>query len=233
MRSLSVVALALALTADALAPNAAPMATQRQRFPFPFVDEAGQDPALKLFRDRLLLAAKQRDAKILAESMAPELRAREQAWLHPPFSNTIAYETERALALGGSFTTVRGAVFGRREFCAPYVYATFPNVAPRPIVSTFGPYAIIGDRVPARAKPRPDAPVVTYLSWELVKAFGWLDADPQSRLQWAEVDLLDGRQGYVQEGQIRHPTDYHVCFARIDGRWLMTAFGRGQYPAIQ
>jgi hypothetical protein len=33
---------------------------------------------------------------------------------------------ERPLLLGGAFTTTRGAVHGRREFCAPYPYASFP-----------------------------------------------------------------------------------------------------------
>jgi hypothetical protein len=212
---------------------------RRPSFPFPFVDEAGQDPDFQAFRHRVLAAVRARDPRI-GEVMTPALRKKVGDWLALPRSTFIGDqeqrewgELEHALALGGAFTMTRGAVDGRREFCAPYVYAAFPNVAPRPIESTFGPYAIIGDQVPARAKPRPDAPVVTSLSWELVKAFGWLDADPQSRLQWAEVDLLDGRRGYVQEGQIRHPTDYRVCFAKIDGRWLMTAFGRGQYPAIQ
>jgi hypothetical protein len=227
MRSLSVVALALALTAHALAPNAAPMATQRQRFPFPFVDEAGQDSEFKAFRDRLEEDLKRGDLQRLAAVMAQPLRAK---W--PDSLASIAHHAGRALALGGSFTTVRGAVFGRREFCAPYVYAAFPNVVPPPIRSTFEPYAIIGDRVPARAKPRPDAPVVMYLSWELVKDGSWYD-DAQRHVLWAQVTRLDGRVGWVQHGQIRHPTDYHVCFAKIDGQWLMTAFGRDRYPAIQ
>jgi hypothetical protein len=162
--------------------------------------------------------------------MSPTLKARENASLSPPFSNTIAYETEHALALGGTFTTSRGAVPGRREFCAPYVYSAFPEELPRWLEGEENPWAIIGSNVPVREQPRPSARVLTRLSWELVKADGWRDADPKGRLQWANVTLPDGRSGYVQEGQIRPTTDYHVCFAKIDGRWLMTSFARDEYP---
>jgi hypothetical protein len=195
-----------------------------RHFPFPFVDEAGQDPEFKAFRDRLERDVKEGDLQALSAAMAPALRARWPGWL-----DTIAHHTARVLPLGGAFTTTRGAVPGRREFCAPYVYGAFPNELPLAIEGEADPWAIIGARVPVRTQPRPSARVLTYLSWELVKADGWLNVPGPS--QWAEVDLLDGRRGYVQEGQIRQTTDFHVCFAKIDGRWLMTAFARGRYPA--
>lgn len=201
------------------------------RFPFPLVDEAKQEPEFAAFRAGLLVAVKNRDPKAIAEAMSPALRDRQRGLFVPPFINTIAYETERALALGGSFTTTRGAVFGRREFCAPYVYSAFPNVLPDALEGEVDPWAIIDAHVPVRAQRRPTAGVIAYLSWELVRASGWLDADPESRRRWAEVTLPDGRHGYVPEGKIQPPDDYHVCFAKIDGRWLMTAFERDQSPA--
>lgn len=203
----------------------------RPVFPFPLVDQAKQDPEFAAFRDSLLAAARKRDASALAASMDRELQSREHAWLSPPFSNTIAFEVERALALGGAFTETRGAVLGRREFCAPYVYGAFPNQLPDFLDGEGDPWAIVGSHVPVRAQRSPSARTVTYLSWELVKADAWLDADPESHLRWAEVTLPSGRSGFVQELQIRRTTDYHVCFAKIDGAWRMTTFARDQHPA--
>jgi hypothetical protein len=201
-------------------------AQQIQHFPFPFVDEAKQEPEFQAFRDRLERRLKDGDLQGLAAAMAPSLRAHWEGWLP-----TIAYNVGRILPLGGAFTTTRGAVPGRREFCAPYVYGAFPNEVPHAIQSTADPWAIIGARVAVRVEPRPSASVLTYLSWELVKADGWFEPDSRTHLQWARVDLLDGRRGYVQEGQIRPTTDYYACFARVDGQWLMTAWGRDRYPA--
>jgi hypothetical protein len=216
------------MVAAATAPDGVQRASvpRIRHFPFPFVDEAGTDPEFKAFRDRLEENLKASNHQYLSDVMEPSLGAHWRGWL-----GTIAYQSQRALALGGSFTTTRGAVPGRREFCAPYVYSAFPKEVPRSIEGEEDPWAIIGAHVPVRAQPRPSARVLTYLSWELVKADGWLDADPESHLRWVEVDLLNGRRGYVQEGQIRHNTDYHVCFAKIQGQWLMTAFARDKYPA--
>lgn len=225
MRCLTLLLLSIALAGPAAVDRQGTPIDRMRHFPFPFVDEAGQDPEFKAFRDRLERDAKKPDLQALSSAMTPALRTRWPGWLE-----TIAYHTARILSLGGSFTTTRGAVPGRREFCAPYVYSAFPNELPSAIEGEADPWAIVGAHVPGRAQPRPTARVLTNLSWELVKAGGWLDRDPQRRLQWARVDLLDGRRGYVQEGQIRAATDYHVCFARIDGHWLMTKFANDQYP---
>jgi hypothetical protein len=198
---------------------------QLRHFPFPFVDEAVRDPELRAFRDQLQRDLKVSNLTALAEAMVPSLRSDWEGSLP-----TIAYQAQRALALGGAFTMTRGAVRGRREFCAPYVYAALPNDVPAAIDDEGVPWAIVGDHVPMRAQPQPTARVTAYLSWELVKTGTWYD-DPQRHLLWAQVHLPDGRAGWVQEAQIRNATDYHVCFAKIDGRWLMTQFARDQYPA--
>jgi hypothetical protein len=225
-----VVSVSIGLSASLLSPGIGQhRARHNPHFSFQLVDEAAQDSDFKAYRDRLLQSVRNRDAKSLADSMSPELRTKEASWLAPPFSNTIAYETQRALELGGSFTTTRGAMFGRREFCAPYVYSAFPKSLPSALEGETNPWAIIGSHVPVREERQPDARVLTYLSWELVKADGWYEGP--KNLQWAKVDLLDGRSGYVQEGQIRPTDDYHVCFAKIDGRWQMTRFARDEPPA--
>ena len=166
MRTVVLVTVLISLCGLQCAPSAQterPVA--RAVYPFPLVDQANQDPEFETFRNSLLAAVRKRDASALRAAMDRELRNREQAWLVSPFSNTIAFELERALALGGAFTETRGAVVGRREFCAPYVYAAFPNELPDFLEGEGDPWAIIGARVPVRALRSPSAPVVTYLSW--------------------------------------------------------------------
>src|SRR5215217_3998769 len=100
--------------------------------PLPFVDDAGQSRDLARFSQQVLeMATRHADNELLAvvESSTSEALTRattverelrdlgERRWR----------QLKRALALGGAFTTSRGAVAGRREFCAPYTYGAFPT----------------------------------------------------------------------------------------------------------
>lgn len=212
------------------------VASQAEPPPFAFkpVDEASLDLELRQFRDSLLAAIRARDAAAVLNVAVPSVRQRfEQGLLFPAShfggqDHEDWLELERLLALGGTLTTTRGAVVGRREFCAPYVYSAFPAPLPREFQGDVEVWAILGDHIAVRTARSVTAPVLTYLSYSLVVADGWQGPDASGR-KWAEIQFPGGRLGYVPEKDIRRHTDYHACFAKIDGRWMISEYDRDRW----
>jgi hypothetical protein len=201
-----------------------------------FVDEAASEPDVNAFRQELVARTRAQDVRGVLSLIEPGLRARfERSWSDLPPGRMYEEDgslkaLQRLLALGGSFTTTRGAVYGRREFCAPYVYSAFPRELPPALEGEIQVWAIISGHAPVRAKRSRTATVITYLSYDLVKADGWLEDVAPSNLRWAEVTLAGGRTGFVEEGMIWKPSDWHACFAKVDGRWSISSFARGVAP---
>lgn len=79
---------------------------------------------------------------------------------------------------------------------------------------------------PLHRRPDAGSPIVTTLSYDLVKV---LEAPipPTDGRKWHQVTLADGVQGYADSRVLRNPEDYHACFARIDGAWLVVDFDDG------
>lgn len=210
------------------------------------VDEAAQDPEFVAFRDRLATAVRRRDAKVVLELAAPQVRERFVGSVAVPREAFVGsrehvdwVELEKALALGGAFTTINGSQPGRREFCAPYTYAAYPGhaeingivekLAGAGEYSASEPWVVLGVRVPVRSAPAVDARVMGYVTHELVMLQG--DEAPASPpVRWRKIVMPNGHEGWIAADQIRAPTDYHACFARIDGQWQMTEFSRDRAP---
>jgi hypothetical protein len=195
------------------------------------VDETDQDPQFAAFRRAFMQALIARDATVVLQAMLPDVQSRLSALALPRehFGGRGLHadweRLEELLALGGTFTTTRGAEVGRREFCAPYIYSAYPRPVPWDLADELDPWVIISPKAAVRAQPHESAAVLMWLSYELVKMSG--DArDPE----WYGVIGYDGREGWVASADIRDAADYHACFGQIDGRWLMTAFERGLPP---
>ena len=79
------------------------------------------------------------------------------------------------------------------------------------------------------AQPQASAPVVERLSHDVVKVL----ADPDSSLpeseRWAQIELPDGRAGFVNDRLLYNPAGgYRMQFVRDDrGEWRMTVFIAG------
>jgi hypothetical protein len=130
------------------------------------------------------------------------------------------------LSLGGQFYRERD---GAKWFAAPYVYSVgtalpSPNV-PRKGVS-FDPFqygVVIGQGVRVRQEPRASSPIVTTLSFDVVRVTDWApasDADGVTR-RWIAVRLEDGTSGYVAADYILHRAGYRAGFERRAGRWVL------------
>jgi hypothetical protein len=216
--SLTLISLLVSLSAQA-------GARQQGRKLLP-VDEAYKDKSFLVFRDRLLEAAKNHDSKFVMSAVHPRIRTGfgdngginefRRKWM-PERSDSKLWDTlVEVLSLGGAF---RKAGKGS-DFWAPYVYSNFPED-----VDSFDYLAVIGENVNVRQKPDPSSPVVSTLSYDLVKA-------PQGVAEkkagdWVRIVTPAGRDGFVSRGFLRSPVDYRASFTRVKGRWMMSALVAG------
>jgi hypothetical protein len=209
---------------------------QPERVRLPPVDQAAQDPSFAEFRKAFRAALDRRDVRSVIDAVSPLARIdserRGQKFfereLSIPRSAMGGQEHEywsalsRTLSRGGAFTTTRGAEPGRREFCAPYIYTLFPKVLPDNLAGEADPWVILGSNVAARREADYKSPVVTRLSFDLVKSSGLKIGG------WQEIELPDGPTAYVWGDLIADPGDYHACFAKFGTKWLMTEFSHGE-----
>lgn len=114
--------------------------------------------------------------------------------------------------------TLGGTWQGRDEFAAPYVYSAMPDGR-----GEYDDVAIIAAGVRVREAPRPDAAVITTMSYCVVER-----APRQApNDQWTSIVLGEGRSGYVSSRLVRSQIDYRAGFIFKNGRWWMTFFLAG------
>ena len=200
------------------------------------LDQAGQDRSFVQFRERFITAVKAREARVVIDASVPELQEGFRGSLDLPPSafagpnrEASSWEAlEELLAVGGgSFTTTRGAVRGRREFCAPYTFSTYPMPYPDLVGheedNEGHPWIILGASVPMLDRPSAHGKALTFLAYDLVTEF----EQAPNEGPWYHVVAPDGQRGWVAASEIRDPADYHACFAQIGGVWKMTILDRG------
>ncbi len=193
------------------------------------VDEAGKDRSFQVFRESLLKAVQNRDLDFVLSIIAPDIinsfggdDGKEnfvKIWEPDKPDSKIWRTLENILTLGGNFSP------DRKEFWAPYVFAAFPDDAD---ASSY--LAIVGGNVNVRAQPRLNAPVLTKLSYDLVKKLGNLpvaEKTPEGQRRWIKIATPQTRSGYVAAQYTRSPLDYRAGFKKINGRWLMVALVAG------
>lgn len=197
------------------------------------LDEADKDPSFVDFRTSLLKAAKEHDSRFVLSIVDSQIvnesdgergiRAFKDQWkIDEP--NSRLWETLTIiLSMGGSFRTNEES----KEFCAPYVTSEWPKVVAR-LPKGADPLdyeAIIDKDVPLRSEPNPTAPVVTRMTYDVVKvntAASTARSSETGTTVWVNITTLTGQTGYVLDKSIRGPSDYQACFRKVGRNWLMT-----------
>lgn len=192
------------------------------------VDEGPRDPSFKAFRDLLLKAAKEEDETVLYAVLDPKITNSfggeggvtefKVMWKMGEGRTKLWNELTTILSMGGSFATVAGV----KSFCAPYVYSNFPDD-----LEANGYAAITGTGVRVREQPNLNAPIITALSYDIVKLDYEPSASAGSNSEWVKIIAPNGKKGYVFGKYIRSPTDYRACFEKKQGKWMMTALIAG------
>ena len=208
-----------------LAVSASP-GSQGRLFP---VDEAKKDASFYAFRERLLRAVRGRDERFILSILDPNIELSfgghrgikdfKEMWLTKNSREDLWAELNAVLSLGGAFVTSGGG----KRFCAPYTFTNFPDD-----VDAFEYAAIIGNNVRVRARPSLSAPIISTLSYDIVRADFYYDPnDPREEKDtpgWVKITTPGGKQGYVAAKFIRNAVDYRACFRKVKGSWRMTAF---------
>jgi hypothetical protein len=207
--------------------------------PFPLVDEARGNDELLSFRRRLLDVVERRDLDALVE-----MSSRTKTDRGDVPANVVRYrftdvnelpweQLSEALSLGGSFTTTRGALKGRREFCAPYVYSAYPSELPDELEGKNLPWAIIHEGTRVRESAQSSSRIVATLGPSLVMFIDRVEPDvfnfKQRDAGWVLIQLSPSRKGYVDWRDARSPDDWHVCIALESGGWAVTAFAQYEF----
>lgn len=205
-------------------------AQNRKLYP---VDEAAKDRPFKVFRDRLLAAARKKDKEFVLSILDPNIQSSfggdsgvkdfKEMWKIDEPSSQFWGEMITVLGLGGAFKTVEG----HKEFVAPYVTSQWPD---SPELDAFEYVAVIGTNVRLRSTPGTSGPVLASLSYDIVKLVQTqtpADGIQKDGFTWLMVITGSGKQGYVATKYIRSPIAYRAHFKKVNGNWRMTAFIAG------
>jgi len=204
------------LSVAGLVPSGAPIAAE-QRIPRVIpTDQAETNAAFREFRDRLRDAVDRKDAAFIAGILASEVKLSVEGakgadeflkeWRPEAPDSPLWPVLADILRLGGAFKP-------DGSFVAPYVHAHFP-----PKLDAIMSLVVISTGVAVRKEPRPDAAVLTRISYEIVTAEPWRDDVPAG---WVKVKASGGHVGYVASELVRSPIGYRAGFARRGGQWRM------------
>jgi hypothetical protein len=186
--------------------------------PFPFVDEAAKRPDFLAFRRALIAAIDRHDVEAIVAVADPDICLDFGGGVGPDILRRYLNEDAKRWQELRTVLTLGGTWREPDEFAAPYVYSAMP--AGR---GEYEDAAIIGAGVRVRQAPRPDAAVVTTMSYCVVE----LVPQQAHNEQWTSIVLGEGRSGYVSSRFVRSQVDYRAGFKFKNGRWQMTFFLAG------
>jgi hypothetical protein len=187
------------------------------------VDDAVRDSTLLAFRHRLLSAAENQDTLFVYSIVDPDvfngfggdsgIETFKNYWRQYGLRENLI----KALKLGGTLTEE-----GRR-FSIPYIWDQFPKE-----VDPFENAVIIGSNVNVRTLPALKSNRIMQLSYDIVRVSDWsLTHDADSGLDWINIDLDDGRTGYVCDQYIRSPIAHRFFFEKREGKWILVTWAAG------
>ena len=228
MRCQAWLALSIALTT--LQPLTAQIPSQAMKLRP--ADDAAKDPSFFTFRAQLIQALSRRDTTYLYSIMAEDMKnpfgtadgipAFKQFWGleqndSTPGESPLWEVFTKVLSLGGR---LRGDVFQ-----APYISAFWPEA-----VDPYEFVAIVGEKVGVRASPDNTSMRIDELSFDIVGFKEWKGLDAKSLPAadaWANVELGDGRTGWIHHRFAYSPTGWRAFFVKRSGRWVLTMLVAG------
>ena len=185
----------------------------------PLIDEADRCAGFAPFRRELLRIIDRQDGRALLRHVAADVRLGFDGERgHADFRRFHLSSAEQRQELWhelGSVLRLGGGCESPDTFVAPYVTSHWPGGDQLADLR-----AVVGDDVPMRVAPRPDAAVTGRLSRAIVRVTDYVSAEPP----WSAVAAPDGRHGFVEDRFLRSPIDMRAQFERRNGRWLLAVW---------
>lgn len=194
------------------------------------IDEAEKDKSFLEFRAKLIAAVQKRNVKYLLSVVDKSIKNGfggndginefKKQWKVYSRNSEIWKELLIVLTHGGTFDKDNKGIF-----YAPYLFTNFPDS-----VDEFEHQAIFGNNVNLRSKPDLNSPVVTSLSYNIVKTdYQNSIKSPTNRNEflWLKIETLGGKKGFVKPEFVRSAIDYRAGFERRRGKWTITFFLAG------
>lgn len=198
------------------------------------VDEASQDASFLAFRTKLIAAAERKDLKYVKSIMDPKIHLSYGGHVgintfKDLWKNEAEFWEEFLLVIknGGRFA---GEGKNKKNFfVAPYLFIDMPED-----LDHFEYFAVFGNNVNLRERPDTNAPVITQLSYNIVKADESVATKRKTgpakhdwKYDWHKIETLGGQKGWMKAEYVRSPVDYRAGFEKKRGRWIMTYFIAG------
>ena len=207
-------------------------AAAQERFVEP-VDEAKRDASFFAFREKLIEAARKRDAKhilsVLDRNIMNDfgggsgIEDFKKKWKVENSDSKFWKEFTAVIENGGTFSEETGGA--AKIFTAPFTFAAFPED-----LDAFQHAVIFGKNVNLRARPDLNSETVARLSYNVVKVNyenSVRNAARKDEYSWLKVKTLGGKRGYIRADYVRSPIDYRAGFQKKNGVWKMIYFIAG------
>lgn len=182
-------------------------------------DECAALPGFPAFRDKLLAAAKARDAEALAALAEPGIRL--------DFGGGAGLDqlkqrlSAKDAPLWGEVEALAGLGCAADKGLAtlPWIFSRVPEDA-----DASSTMLVTGAKIPLRVKASAKSPVVRELDWALVTLTG-SSFNPEA--DFAEVATSAGTRGFVETARLRSLLDYRLIADRQSGEWKIAALVAG------
>ncbi|MEZ5345019.1 MAG: SH3 domain-containing protein [Pyrinomonadaceae bacterium] len=203
----------------------------QERFVLP-VDEGKSDASLNTFRAKLIEATRSKNADFVLNIVDKDIKNSfggddgkenfKKIWALEKKDSAFWEEFLTVLTNGGAFYKDEGSP---KTFCAPYSFMVFPDD-----LDAFEYSLVFGENINLRSQPNLFAPIVTQLSYNVIKVDYQSSADDgknENSFVWMKVTTLGGKTGFIAARYVRSPIGYRACFQKMAGSWKMTAFIAG------
>lgn len=107
----------------------------------------------------------------------------------------------------------------------------YPEAVRNDLLEVAGqPWVVLAPRVTLYEEPNAKSRAIGQIGYELVPVSDRSERDKSgSTVTWQRVQLPNGRWGWVDGNLLwEHAREEHICFAQVDGRWVISAFNAGQ-----
>ncbi len=190
------------------------------------IDEAVQDSSLMLFRLRLIEALVERDTAFVYAHLAPEVKISfgdadgldsfKMIWQPDAPDSKFWITMAGIIGAGGIYDASPDYGDAEATFIAPYYFAAFPDE-----YDGFEYAVVVGERVRVRSAPNTDSEILAALSYDIVPLIS-----PSSD-GWVQIELADGKEGFMASRYIKSPIGYRAGFEKVNGRWRIFFFLAG------